>query len=225
MNKRQYGLLLSTPDERDYLLAPRLASSWQKDLAAFRKAGKATLYEYGPVLDQDDPDPTGHCGGFGPTDWENTAPIRAKHANSDAHALYYAIVASAGYPNSEDGVEMRWVAKYLKSIGKIGAYAWASSLDEVRYWLALKSNLIVGTNWTTGMEEPDARGFIAPNGRIAGGHCYDLIGYDGKADVITLLNSWGDWGPLHGIAKIKAIDFWKLMQSGGEVIAGLEIAK
>lgn len=161
-----------------------------------------------PVLDQN---PSAHCGGFGGCQWGNLEPIDDHYKDADGHALYYEAVAIGGYPGSEDGVESRWVAKALKARARLSTYAFAKSTDEITDWLRSKGPVMVGTDWTDDMFEPDANGYISPTGAVEGGHFYNLCGHLPAEEAYLMLNSWGDsWGS-NGQAKIKIADFAKLL--------------
>jgi hypothetical protein len=145
-----------------------------------------------PVLDQGD---TPHCGGFGGSHWCNLEPVIGHLATSDAHALYYESVAIGGYPGTEDGVESRWVAKALQARGRLDTYAFAQSLDEIKAWVRTRGPVMMGTDWTYGMFNPDADGLVQVTGDMAGGHFWCVCGDLPELEQVLCLNSWGSgWG-------------------------------
>jgi hypothetical protein len=64
--------------------------------------------------------------------------------------------------------------------------AFAAILDNV---------FIVGSIFTSGMENPDKNGIIVPTGQVLGGHEWLVREYDASSDLWTADNSWGEsWG-------------------------------
>lgn len=130
-------------------------------------------------------------------------------------------------------------AKVVQKLGFIRSYSWALSLEEAVLGIAYHGPAICGFNWYEGMFQTDAKGYIAPTGKVQGGHC--LLAHAVKvvykrkswldfgwlrrewSDVdlghsyITFHNSWGKkWGE-NGRAKITLADFGKLLDERGEV--------
>lgn len=175
------------------------------------------------VLDQGS---TPHCGGFGGAQWGNTEPVTDHYDNADAHALYYESVAIGGVPRTENGVETRWVAKALQARARLVSYAFALTTAEVRQWVQDKGPVMVGSDWTDDMFDPDAQGFIVPSGPVAGGHFWVIVGDLVAESAFLCLNSWGaSWG-LDGRFKIRHSDFAKLLSgiyTPGDAIVSLEL--
>lgn len=170
-------------------------------------------------LDQSD---TPHCVGFGWAQYGNCLPVDDNYHDPDGHAIYYECKVIDGEPRQEDGSSVHSGAKAMKARGRINAYAWAGTLDEITTWLQTKGPVVVGTDWTADMFTPDQSGMIHPTGEVKGGHCYILVGYDGR--TLKLQNSWGaSWG-LNGFAYIDAQEWWQLFQSNGEACTGVELA-
>jgi hypothetical protein len=145
-----------------------------------------------PVLDQGD---TPHCGGFGGCHWLNLEPVIGHTRNPDGHALYYEAVSIGGYPGTEDGVESRWVAKALQARGRLSTYAFAKTLDEIREWVRERGPVMMGTDWTNGMFNPDPDGLAHLTGAMAGGHFWCVVGDLPAEAQVLCLNSWGvEWG-------------------------------
>lgn len=163
------------------------------------------------VLDQGD---TPHCVGAGCAQFGNTEPINDHYTNADLHDIYYEAKVIDGEPKAEDGSSVHSGVKALKNRKRVGVYAWASSLADIKAWVLNKGPMIVGTDFYNDMFSPDADGYVKPTGGVAGGHCYLIIGWD-DADNITFLNSWGSsWGK-GGRFHMKASDFNVLVQSPG----------
>lgn len=171
------------------------------------------------VLDQGQ---TGHCVGFGFAQFGNTEPVDDNWSNSDGHALYYEAKVIDGEPKAEDGSSVHSGVKALKNRGRVGTYAWASTVDEIKAWVLSKGPVIVGTDWYNDQFKPDADGFVTPTGGIAGGHCYLIIGWD-DSNNITFLNSWGSsWGK-GGRFHMTADNFGHLINSDFEACAVVEL--
>lgn len=177
-----------------------------------------------PVLDQGD---TGHCVGFGGTDWLNALPVDDHQPNQYGHDLYYLCKIEDGEPNAENGSTVRSLAKVLQNQGHLKTYAWASTVGEVQAFVASQGPVIFGTDWTQAMFNPDENGIITPTGPVAGGHCYLCVGYDPVSNLFEFLNSWGASWAKNGRFFMHADDVKILLagiDSRGEACAGVEVA-
>lgn len=164
---------------------------------------------------------TGHCVGFGWAAWGDSTPVVDDFDNQDGHDIYYEAKVIEGNPGGEDGAYTRDGAKAMQQRQRLTTYVFASTTAEILDWLRLRGPLVIGTDWTWDMFEPDANGFVKPTGGNAGGHCYLLYGI--QDDDLEFKNSWGDsWG-LDGSFKMKIADFDTLMKSWGEAIASVEL--
>lgn len=172
--------------------------------------------------DQLDQGQTGHCVGFGCAQFCNADPINDHFANSDGHALYYECKVIDGDPNAENGSSVHSGIKALANRGRVGTYAWTTSIATIKTWVQTKGPVVVGTDWMNGMFSPDASGFVKPTGALAGGHCYLIVGWS-HDDVITFQNSWGSNFGLNGRFKMHAADFQTLVVSGFEACATVEL--
>jgi len=209
----QLGRKPSPFDPRDYELVnyiPKLKLSlvktkqWEFPLAA---------------LDQGQ---TGHCVGFGSADWGINLPIEDTFTNADGDKIYYACKVVDGEPLQEDGSCVRSAAKVLQSMGRLQTYAFAATTKEITYWLLHNGPVLVGTNWTNDMFTPDVNNVIHATGASAGGHCYLLNGVP-DCKHYHLQNSWSETWGINGGALISIKDFAKLLRSGGEAMAAVEL--
>lgn len=164
---------------------------------------------------------TGHCVGFGWAAWGDATPMIDDFDDADGHNIYYEAKVIEGNPGGEDGAYTRDGAKAMKNRGRLTTYAFANGKDEILTWLRQKGPIVVGTDWTSDMFEPDANGFVKPTGSVEGGHCYLLYGVLG--DVLLFKNSWGDGFGVDGSFKMKVDDFGTLMQAWGEAIVSVEL--
>jgi len=224
MSNEQYGL--------GRLPSPFDPNDWR--LNAFIPKGEALkiLKENNTKeLDWDFPYPTlqqlntNHCVGFSGGSYGICSPINDKYNDDIGHTFYYMCKEIDGEPDSEDGSYVRSIAKVLKDVGRIDAYAFAFSIEEIVWWLLNKGPVIVGTVWTDDMFESDLNNIIHITGDVVGGHAYLLKGVkiiDGIRHFI-IKNSWGDgWGRL-GEAYISLSDFEILFKYGGEAMTAVEL--
>jgi hypothetical protein len=234
----------SRPTELDLALDALLASHSSKSVKRWAQLVTARLQPVSPdpippipPIPSPDPSPTenpwttqvqldqgetGHCVGFGWAQWGDTTPINDSYVDDDGHAIYYECKVIDGETGQENGSQVRSGAKAMKNRGRIDAYVFAENMDDIEEWVKTKGPVVVGTDWTNDMFEPDEKGFVRPTGGFAGGHCYLLVGWDDK-DNLTFHNSWGiSWG-LNGFFYMKAADFATLLASEGEACAGLEL--
>lgn len=103
-----------------------------------------------------------------------------------------------------------------KEFGYFLEYGWCFNENEVNAAVCYAGPVIMGTNWTTGMMEPDSNGIIYPTGESLGGHAYPILGYDAKTGLYRIHNSWGiSFGDI-GDCYIHCDDLAKLMKDGAE---------
>lgn len=199
--------------------------------------GDKTYDDNEPVLDQGQ---YGTCVGNGWSQWANTDPIddkytegmgqSAKNGGPYARAVYYEATVIDGQPDDPDapnggqqGSTVRSGAKAMQARTRLSAYAFASSIDEIKQFVQQSGPVVVGTDWTNDMFNPDANGYITPTGATEGGHCYLIVGDLESEGAFLFQNSWGSsWG-LNGRFKMKYADFEKLLNSGGEACAAVEL--
>lgn len=174
-----------------------------------------------PPLNQGD---APHCVGFSGASWGINEPTHTDRTNEDGHRYYYACKVIDGEPGEENGSYVRSIAKVLKAEGCVDAYAFASDMETIKYWLLYKGPMIVGTIWTKSMFAPDESNVVHPDDEVVGGHAY-LINEWRADNYIGIQNSWGaEWGN-NGKAYISEDDFKKIFIRGGEALAAVEIEK
>lgn len=120
------------------------------------------------------------------------------------------------YPGVDDGSSGLGAAKGLQFEKFITGYTHAFSMTA--FLTALQHQpVMVGTAWTKGMFDPNAKGLIVPTGEDEGGHEYGAFGYDPATTWIKFRNHWTpQWG-LNGRFFMKASDFEKLLAQQGDV--------
>lgn len=125
-----------------------------------------------------------------------------------------------------EGTSVRAGAEVLKKWGWILEYRWGYSMDELIQAVLHIGPVVVGTDWLTGMFEPDSKGFIRATGWPAGGHAWLIDGIDTKQQYFRLKNSWGRGWALKGQAYISFKDLEYLInQPWAEICLAKEIRK
>lgn len=133
----------------------------------------------------------------------------------DVYSAAETIDGDGPYPPNDNGSSGLSVAKVLKSRGWISGYQHALSLDAVLSALSAQP-VIVGTEWTYDMFQPDASGQVRPTGPSQGGHEYVLDEVDAEGERVWLQNSWGDaWGQ-QGRAWLSWSDLGALLSRSGD---------
>jgi hypothetical protein len=207
-----YGRTDSPLDIRDYKLCNYMPVKYDT-------TGSKNWAFLAEPLDQKQ---TNHCLGFAMANWGINLPIQDNFDNENGHDFYRRCKVVDGDPYGEDGTCIRSAAKVLRDMGLIKTFAFAYSVDEIAFWLLNRGPVIVGTQWTRGMEIPDAYNVIHPTGEVAGGHGY-LLNEKTQDGLFGIQNSWdGFWG-IKGKSYISMDDFSILFKSGGEAIAAVEV--
>jgi len=167
----------------------------------------------------------GACVGFSWTHELAARPVEVKGVSNDtALGIYYEAQRLDDWPGGEyPGADERYSgtsvlagAKAVQKLGFIQEYRWAFSLEEALTAVSRKGPGILGTNWYSGMFEPDSKGFVRPTGYIAGGHAILVRGVNVKDKTVRLSNSWGtEWG-INGDCFMTWDDFERLLYENGE---------
>lgn len=212
MPDRQFGRIPSPIDDRDWNLSDFIQPS-------FKICQEAKWDFPCTPLDQGN---TPHCVGYSMAHFGINLPTFTQYTKEDATDFYYKCKIIDGYPEHEDGTTVRSAAKVLQDVGAINHYAFAKSMESIRWWLLNKGPLIVGTIWTEKMMRPDQDNVLDITGFVLGGHAY-LINEWRKDGYIGIKNSWGpNWGD-NGKAYIPAADFERIFKYGGEALAAVEL--
>jgi hypothetical protein len=169
----------------------------------------------------------GACVGFAWCHFLLAAPIstRQTDATATARALYREAQRVDEWDGEDyEGTSVRAGAKVLQSRRQLASYVWAWDAETVARYVLTQGPVIMGTDWLTGMDQPDARGFVHVTGRVRGGHAWALLGYNRTRGIFRLVNSWGAaWGPHKGRAWIAGEDMERLLETGGEACAAVEV--
>ena len=160
----------------------------------------------GPILDQG---VLGSCTGHTGAGVLATAPFARDAAQAAQFTDSFAVKLYAEatdrddipgrYPPMDTGSSGLAVAKVLHGRGLIAGYRHAFSVEAALTALQ-QVPVMIGTIWTSSMDEPDEEGFVRPSGEIYGGHEYLLRehapdGADFDNGILTFDNHWGSgWG-------------------------------
>lgn len=125
-----------------------------------------------------------------------------------------------------EGTSVRGGIKALLSLGSAFSftveYRWAFNIAQVISTILELGPMVVGTEWTARMMDPDGKGRIIPDGESLGGHAYVLCGVNTRTSMFRIQNSWGkSWGD-GGKAWISIADFERLLGRDGEACIALE---
>jgi len=119
------------------------------------------------------------------------------------------------YPPDDTGSDGLSAAKAAQSFGLISGYQHITSVAAAQ--TAIQTGpFIVGSEWWTGMDNPDANGLVEATGTVRGGHEYLCTGYDATTDLWEHDNSWGTSYGVDGKFYYSSATFAKLLASQGD---------
>lgn len=122
------------------------------------------------------------------------------------------------YPPNDNGSTGLTLAKVLRNAGVISGWTQTFTLADALKALT-RYPLAVGTYWYNSMFTPDSEGIVTvdTSSGIAGGHEYEVVGYDSSRDLVKLANSWGtSWGA-GGYFYLDSVDLGRLLSKQGDV--------
>ncbi len=225
-----------------YTLDPRLdrIPSWDERNALFLvepvTALPATKRVWGMPLYWNDQGREGACVAFGWSNEANCAPIQQTPIieNTYSSALYHWFQRHDEWPGENyDGTSVLAGAKGMKTLGYVGEYRWAQTVEEIASQIVNVGPVVVGTNWYYSMYYPsrDGKFELKPSGSIVGGHCYLLRGFYPANVMISLpndttisfpyptfriRNSWSQGWGINGDAFISVDAFRRLFNESGD---------
>lgn len=143
----------------------------------------------------------GSCTGNAAAQWRNSIPGHKPYdkwlTEPNAVSIYtYATQhdnVPGGMPGQDTGSTGIAAAQALVALGFATSYTHAFGFDHALAALEF-SPVMFGTDWTEGMFDPDARGFVTPSGKVEGGHEYLVYGRNMASRYLWCLNSWSNWG-------------------------------
>lgn len=179
------------------------------------------------------------CVGYGWTNWLTSAPMVHRALglgmtpNQYAISVYDRAQRVDEWPGEDyEGTSVRAGAKVIFADGRIeGGYKWGATAAQARDHIIGYGPGVAGFNWYERMFVPDADGFLLPEGEIAGGHAFLVLGFSVERNAFRILNQWqerdkkgniGEWGEKNR-AWIRFDHFDQLMHEDGEFCAGIEV--
>jgi hypothetical protein len=171
------------------------------------------------LLERLDQGQEGACVGFGWAHELAALPVKVKQTNATARGIYVRAQQLDPWPGEDyEGTSVLAGAKAVRERGHMPEFRWAFGVEDVLDTLSAHGPVVIGVNWYEGMERTDGRGYIAPTGRVRGGHCVVLRGVfrEGGGWVVLGRNSWGkDWG-MGGDFKIRQGALARLLDEDGD---------
>jgi hypothetical protein len=161
----------------------------------------------------------GACVGFGCTAEAMASPVRnrfAVPAAAMASSVYYQAQRIDEWEGeSYEGTSVRAGMLVGREKGWWSGFRWAFTMAELRAALE-EGPVVVGVEWREGMYEAP-HGLLSVTGRVVGGHCILVTGYQARNRRYRLRNSWGkSWG-INGSAYIADTDLNSILfAAGGE---------
>ena len=171
---------------------------------------------------------TSECVGYAFAHWLEDGPITHKGKAplvSPGKIYRDAQVLDEWVGTDYDGTSIRGGAKALSSMGWVSEYQWTWDITVLINALLEQGPVVLGTNWTTGMDNWDKEGVIRAAGRTLGGHAYLANGINLKRGLIRCKNSWGRAWCRQGLFYIPIEDMEDLIHDDGEVCLAIECPK
>lgn len=183
---------------------------------------------------------TSMCVSFSTNRYLISSPIRnsisAKMLPDWLNRFYKECQRNDEWPGEDyDGTSVRAAFAVLLKLGYISEYRWAFDTDTITNHILTVGPVVVGTDWTNEMFEPDSKGNIRVHDAkgkyiVVGGHAFLLCGVDrkrkmtdGTTGAYLIQNSWGNsWG-IKGQAWISIAEFNTLLQNQGEAAIAVEV--
>ena len=183
-----------------------------------------------PILDQGN---LGSCTGNATVGVLGTTPfydtVKAIPLDEAEAVKVYSLATqldnvSGTYPPDDTGSSGLGAAQAAKRLGLISGYQHITSVAAAH--TAIQAGpFIVGTDWLTGMDNPDQYGVVHAAGSVRGGHEYECIGYDAATDRWAFCNSWGPGWGLNGRFYYSSADFAKLLARQGDATTFVPITQ
>lgn len=123
------------------------------------------------------------------------------------------------WPPDDTGSTSLWSMQALKQSKLISSYRWAFSIHTTLR-LVMRGPVSVGVPWYNSMFDPDQGVLhVDPHSGVAGGHQFEVSGYDADRKAFWMWNSWGTaWGINGGAWIAQDALAWLLGQHGDVVV-------
>lgn len=230
---RALGRIPSPPDPRDASFLAR-----RRFGAAVEAPGRAHRRWYTDATRHFDQGAVGSCTMWSAARLIAAGPVTQRPYTYEGHAPPFDPVAAYCRAQQLDGETRTWcthrhdtgatmrsAAQCLREKGYIGHFWWLTTLDEVIAYLTNVGPVWMGTWWWSGMNEPDARGFLHPRGRREGGHAYLLTEVANRSRYVWMDNAWGLGWAHRNRAKLSFEALGELLADWGEALAVTEVRK
>lgn len=155
-----------------------------------------------------------------------TSPLRTGFSDwpaydepAERNDLYRAAQQVDPWPGaSYEGTSTDAPFRVLRDRGHIAAWHWLFGETELWDYVTWYGPAVVGTLWLDAMFSPDAKGYIHPEGGLAGGHAYRVTQAHPTRHAYRIVNSWGrGWGQ-NGRAWMTRADMASLLERKGEAV-------
>lgn len=216
-------------DPRDamYPLRKRLAELDWKNTPERR-----ARWKLGPILNQGQ---TSECTRYALAARRGARPIHTPDPLAEIDYKFYDwAIHNDEWPEADPdaGTSVRAMCQAARLYGVVSNFYTTADVRTLCRYVRRFGPLVVGTEWTSHMFDPDAAKFVYPNGAVAGGHAYACVWVQPanpapdvwtSDDVLTFQQSWGDdWGD-RGLFYMRAGDFAQLLEDrGGEAYEPVE---
>jgi hypothetical protein len=202
------------------------------DVVPIRPDIRKKMWGTGDVLDQG---AEGACVGFGWSGELAAAPVRIPQIdNRFALGMYQRAKTLDEWPGEDyEGTSVLAGAKACQQLKLIGEYRWSFSIEDLRDALIHIGPVVIGIPWMDGMYQTRPSGLVDVSGRVVGGHCILLTGYNPKMrisgegffkrwEVARWRNSWGTSYGKKGDGWIQMEDLERLLQNSGEACVPMQ---
>jgi hypothetical protein len=172
---------------------------------------------------------TSQCTAYSLLHFMEDGPVTHHGPNPlEAPAAVYAAIQAIDRAEGRDyGVDggATMLAQCKAALGRkwFGEYRWGYTLDELITAVLTAGPVLVGTNWYTGMFDPDDSDRVRVSGSLAGGHAYLINGVNRTTGLFRLKNSWGRTWARRGHAYLSFDDMARLILEDGEVVLAREL--
>lgn len=186
------------------------------------------------ILDQDG---VGACVGFTCADILNTSKFYKSRRRPQGRRDYFENDSGFGFYSyatlldewpgeqwkpDDTGTTVTSGAEAMRKSGYIDRYEWA--WDFGGFLAALERQpVMLGTLWTSGMDDPDSKGLIRPTGDLVGGHAFMAFGVNYVTERLRCRNHWTpEWGH-EGDFYLTFKDMEWLIGEQGEVVVPIPV--